>query len=49
MPQECKEFDCREHKWVVIREWQGEWVDTEMYEVEKGYKPVGIATVKEEE
>jgi len=39
MPAECKQFDCKEHQWVVLREWGGdEWKDLEMYEIKTGYK-----------
>ena len=37
MPQECKEYDCKNLTWVVIRKWiDGEWKDIEMYEKEDG-------------
>ena len=50
MPQECKEFDCKNHSWVIIRKWlNGKWEDTEMYEVPVGHRPIGIGTVKEED
>lgn len=48
MPQECKDFDCRQHSWVVIRKWIDGWKDIEMYEVPSGHRAIGIGTVKEE-
>ncbi len=45
MPMLCRQNNCRDKTWVVIKKWiDGKWVDLAMHEVPKGQEVVGIGT-----
>ncbi len=40
MPQECKDYDCRKHDWLVRMIWRGKWVDSYGSPIPPGHIPV---------
>ncbi len=46
MPKECRENDCRDKDWVIVRRWtDGTWKDIAAHEIEKGHIVVSMQTV----
>lgn len=45
MPTVCKEYDCKEYRWVVERVWvEGKWKEEYVRGIHKSHKVIGILT-----
>jgi len=50
MPTQCREYDCRNHDWIVTKRWMnGSWQDIDVKEIPMGFQIAGTVRFGKEE